>query len=83
MKRIAVAIDRRNGPAVVTPSAAAHLLRANVTLVPQDAEVLEGTLAENLALCATHDGRADLRRSIRKRWMLRALPISFRPALRD
>lgn len=51
-----VAIDRRNGPAIVTPSAAAQMLRANVTLVPQDAEVLEGTLAENLALCATHAG---------------------------
>jgi ABC-type multidrug transport system fused ATPase/permease subunit len=32
------------------------MFRANVTLVPQDAEVLEGTLAENLALCATHAG---------------------------
>lgn len=51
-----VTIDRRYGPAVVTPSAAAHLLRSNATLVPQDAEVLEGTLAENLALCATHSG---------------------------
>jgi ATP-binding cassette subfamily B protein len=51
-----VAVDRRNGPAIVTPSAAAQMLRANVTLVPQDAEVLEGTLAENLALCATHAG---------------------------
>jgi ABC-type multidrug transport system fused ATPase/permease subunit len=51
-----VAIDRRNGPAVVTPSTAAQLLRANVTLVPQDAEVIEGTVAENLALCATHSG---------------------------
>lgn len=51
-----VALDRRNGPAIVTPSAAAQMLRANVTLVPQDAEVIEGTLAENLALCATHAG---------------------------
>jgi ABC-type multidrug transport system fused ATPase/permease subunit len=51
-----VAIDRRNGPAIVTPSAAAQMLRTNVTLVPQDAEVVEGTLAENLALCATHAG---------------------------
>ncbi|WP_129642827.1 ATP-binding cassette domain-containing protein [Peristeroidobacter agariperforans] len=51
-----VAIDRRNGPAIVTPSSAAQMLRANVTLVPQDAEVLEGTLAENLALCSTHAG---------------------------
>ncbi|MFC4314825.1 ATP-binding cassette domain-containing protein [Steroidobacter flavus] len=51
-----VAVDRRNGPAIVTPSAAAQMLRSNVTLVPQDAEVLEGSLAENLALCATHAG---------------------------
>lgn len=51
-----VAIDRRNGPALVAPSAAAQMLRANVTLVPQDAEVLDGTIAENLALCATHAG---------------------------
>lgn len=51
-----VAIDRRNGPAIVTPSRAAQMLRANVTLVPQDAEVIEGTIAENLALCATHEG---------------------------
>lgn len=51
-----VVIDRRKGPALVTPSAAARMLRTNVTLVPQDAEVLEGTIAENLALCATHAG---------------------------
>jgi ABC-type bacteriocin/lantibiotic exporter with double-glycine peptidase domain len=51
-----IAIDRRNAPAMVTPSAAAQMLRANATLVPQDAEVVEGTLAENLALCATHAG---------------------------
>lgn len=51
-----VAIDRRKGPALVTPSAAAQMLRTKVTLVPQDAEVLEGTVAENLALCATHAG---------------------------
>jgi ABC-type multidrug transport system fused ATPase/permease subunit len=51
-----VVIDRRNAPAIVTPFAAAQLLRNNATLVPQDAEVLEGTLAENLALCATHAG---------------------------
>ena len=51
-----IAIDRRNGPALVTPSTAAQMLRTNVTLVPQDAEVIEGTLAENLALCATHAG---------------------------
>jgi len=51
-----IAVDRRNGPAIVTASGAAQMLRANVTLVPQDAEVIEGTLAENLALCATHAG---------------------------
>lgn len=36
-------------------------LRKHVTLIPQDAEVIEGTLAENLALCESVDGppRAD------------------------
>lgn len=51
-----VGIDRRNGPAIASPSAAAQMLKANVTLVPQDAEVVEGTLAENLSLGATHAG---------------------------
>jgi len=51
-----IVVDRRNGPAIMTPSAAAQMLRNNVTLVPQDAEVIEGSLAENLGLCSTHNG---------------------------
>lgn len=51
-----IAIERGTAGAIVNPSAAAQMLKSAVTLVPQDAEVLEGTLAENLALCATHAG---------------------------
>lgn len=51
-----IVVDRRNGPTIMTPSAAAQMLRNNVTLIPQDAEVIEGSLAENLALCSTHNG---------------------------
>jgi ABC-type bacteriocin/lantibiotic exporter with double-glycine peptidase domain len=51
-----VVVDRRNGPTIMTPSAAAQMLRNNVTLIPQDAEVIEGSLAENLGLCSMHHG---------------------------
>lgn len=51
-----VAVDRRNGPALVNPTTVADMFRTHATLVPQDAEVIEGTLAENLALCSTHAG---------------------------
>jgi ABC-type bacteriocin/lantibiotic exporter with double-glycine peptidase domain len=51
-----IVVDRRNGPTIMTPSAAAQMLRNTVTLIPQDAEVIEGSLAENLALCSTHNG---------------------------
>jgi ABC-type multidrug transport system fused ATPase/permease subunit len=53
-ERIAISCDDR--PPLTDPVAAQQLLRATATLVPQDAEVLEGTLAENLALCASVDG---------------------------
>ncbi|WP_085317104.1 ATP-binding cassette domain-containing protein [Derxia lacustris] len=45
------------------PRALAAGLRSIATLIPQDAEVFEGTLGENLELAATHAGpvaRADL-----------------------
>jgi ATP-binding cassette, subfamily B, bacterial len=48
-----LALDRDVGTALLTPGEAAGLLRASATLVPQDAEVFEGELAENLALCET------------------------------
>ena len=47
--RIALATDA--DPICVSPADAAYSLRAVATLVPQDAELYEGTLAENLALC--------------------------------
>jgi ATP-binding cassette, subfamily B, bacterial len=52
--RIALTLD--NGPTRVSSAEIATLLRANVTLIPQDAEVYEGTLAENLELCESVRG---------------------------
>lgn len=39
------------GPTIVSGVEAARLLRSTTTLIPQDAEVFEGTLRENLGLC--------------------------------
>jgi ATP-binding cassette, subfamily B, bacterial len=49
-------IDQDQGPVIVAPAQAARFLRTTTTLIPQDAEVLEGTLAENMALCESIDG---------------------------
>lgn len=46
-----IIIDQRRGPAIVSAVEAARLLRRTTTLIPQDAEVCDATLAENLALC--------------------------------
>jgi ATP-binding cassette subfamily B protein len=54
-----VSANRDNGPALLAPVAVARLLRASATLIPQDAEVLEGSLAENLALCESVMGPPD------------------------
>ena len=58
--RISLQLD--GGATHVSPADAAQRLRACATLIPQDAEVYEGTLGENLGLCeslqgppATHD----------------------------
>jgi ABC-type transport system involved in cytochrome bd biosynthesis fused ATPase/permease subunit len=51
-----IVIDQSHGPAIMSPAEAAHLMRATTTLIPQDAEVLEATLAENLALCESLGG---------------------------
>ncbi len=53
-ERIALKLD--DGPTWVTPTEAAHRLRTCATLIPQDAEVYEGSLGENLALCETVQG---------------------------
>jgi len=53
-ERLALTLD--DGPTHVSPNAAAQLLRAHATLIPQDAEVYEGTLGENLGLCESVQG---------------------------
>jgi ABC-type multidrug transport system fused ATPase/permease subunit len=53
-ERIALKLD--DGPTWVTPTEAAHRLRTCATLIPQDAEVYEGSLGENLALCESVRG---------------------------
>jgi ABC-type multidrug transport system fused ATPase/permease subunit len=53
-ERIALTLD--DGPTCVSPAEAAQLLRTRATLIPQDAEVFEGTLGENLALCESVQG---------------------------
>jgi ATP-binding cassette, subfamily B, bacterial len=52
--RIAITLD--HGATQVCPIAVAHALRGRVTLVPQDPQLYEGTLAENLALCESITG---------------------------
>jgi ATP-binding cassette, subfamily B, bacterial len=53
-ERIALSID--GGAICVCPGDAASTLRAAATLIPQDAEMYEGTLAENLSLCESVSG---------------------------
>jgi ABC-type multidrug transport system fused ATPase/permease subunit len=53
-ERIGLAIDE--GAINVAPTSAATFLRSTATLIPQDAELYEGTLAENLALCESVSG---------------------------
>ena len=43
-------------PLHVSPAETAHVLRGCSTLIPQDAEVYEGTLGENLDLCESVQG---------------------------
>jgi len=53
-ERVALMVD--GGPTQVSPTEAAQFLRAHTTLIPQDAEVYEGTLGENLGLCESVSG---------------------------
>jgi ATP-binding cassette, subfamily B, bacterial len=53
-ERIALTVD--DGLPQVSSAETAHLLRAGATLIPQDAEVYEGTLGENLGLCESVSG---------------------------
>jgi ABC-type multidrug transport system fused ATPase/permease subunit len=51
-----IAVDQSNGPAIVSATEAARFFRTTSTLIPQDAEVFEGSLAENLSLCDSVSG---------------------------
>jgi ABC-type multidrug transport system fused ATPase/permease subunit len=51
-----IVLERAGAPVIVSSAQAAHFLRATTTLIPQDAEVCEGTLAENLALAESVTG---------------------------
>lgn len=51
-----VVLVRDGLPERALPEEVAATLRASATLIPQDAEVLEGTLAENLQLCESVTG---------------------------
>jgi ABC-type multidrug transport system fused ATPase/permease subunit len=53
-ERIGLSID--GGAICVTPGSVADTLRTAATLIPQDAEMYEGTLAENLSLCESVSG---------------------------
>jgi ABC-type multidrug transport system fused ATPase/permease subunit len=53
-ERIGLSTD--GGAICVSPGTAANHLRAAATLIPQDAEMYEGTLAENLSLCESIAG---------------------------
>lgn len=51
-----IVLDQSGGPAILSPAEGAAFLRTMTTLIPQDAEVFEGTLGENLALCSPLEG---------------------------
>ena len=53
-ERIGLTLDE--GPTHVSPPEVAQILRSRATLIPQDSEVYEGTLGENLGLCQSVDG---------------------------
>lgn len=62
-----IVVDQSDGPAILSSAEAARFLRATTTLIPQDAEVFEGSLAENLGLCESLLGapqRADYARAL-------------------
>ncbi len=56
-ERIALTLDTQ--ATCVSAHEAAQVLRAGATLIPQDADVYEGTLGENLALCESVAGPPD------------------------
>jgi ATP-binding cassette subfamily B protein len=55
-----IVISSDTEPSTSDPQQASRYLRGGSTLIPQDAEVFEGTLAENLNLSSTVNGAAPL-----------------------
>ncbi len=51
-----IVLQRDAATAMTSPVEVAQFLRATTTLIPQEAEVFEGTLAENLGLCESVSG---------------------------
>jgi ABC-type multidrug transport system fused ATPase/permease subunit len=51
-----IGIRHDSSPIVTSPAETARLLRSCATLIPQDAEVFAGSIADNLALCSRVDG---------------------------
>jgi ABC-type bacteriocin/lantibiotic exporter with double-glycine peptidase domain len=55
-----IALDIASMPAMVNAEEASVLLRSVATLIPQDAQLFEGTLSENLALCRSLEGEPSI-----------------------
>src|SRR5690606_22338908 len=62
VREIALAVD--DAPARTDPAEVAAWLRGAATLVPQEAELFEGTVAENLGLATRADGSQADRRAM-------------------
>jgi ATP-binding cassette, subfamily B, bacterial len=51
-----IVVEPADGPAALTPLEAARFLRGSTTMIPQDTELFEASLADNLAMCETLQG---------------------------
>jgi ATP-binding cassette subfamily B protein len=52
-----IIIESSEGPLTESPLQAARFLRGSTTLIPQDAELFEASLADNLAMCESLHGQ--------------------------
>lgn len=52
-----IAVESSDGQSVHAPLDAARFLRGSTTLIPQDAELFEASLADNLAMCESLSGQ--------------------------
>ena len=51
-----IVVETSDGTVADTPRAAARLLRGSTTMIPQDAELFQATIAENLSMCESLHG---------------------------